>query len=127
MKLPTERRRVYALYGHLDDAAIVDKKTGDKIVKGQVLGRMGDIHQNGGWFIPHVHFQLSLHAPETHDMPGAVSMADRTRALIEYPDPRYILGPLTRRSRLSRQMRILLPCLETNGANEVEQFCTLKH
>jgi murein DD-endopeptidase MepM/ murein hydrolase activator NlpD len=94
MKLPTERRRVYALYGHLDDAAIVDKKTGDKIVKGQVLGRMGDIHQNGGWFIPHVHFQLSLHAPETHDMPGAVSMADRTRALIEYPDPRYVLGPL---------------------------------
>jgi hypothetical protein len=58
------------------------------------LGYLGDVHENGGWFFPHVHFQLSLHPPATHDMPGAVSLEDRARALVEYPDPRYVVGSL---------------------------------
>jgi hypothetical protein len=45
-------------------------------------------------YLPHVHFQLSIHPPESHDMPGVVSMEDRPRALIHYPDPRQVLGPL---------------------------------
>jgi hypothetical protein len=44
--------------------------------------------------MPHVHFQLSSHPPDTHDMPGAVSIEDRPRALLDYPDPRLVLGPL---------------------------------
>jgi len=44
--------------------------------------------------MPHVHFQLSTIEPETNDMPGAVTMADRARALIDYPDPRLVLGAL---------------------------------
>lgn len=42
-------RKVWALYGHLDDKSIVGKKRGKKIRKGQVIGRFGDIHENGGW------------------------------------------------------------------------------
>ena len=69
-------------------------KVGDVVQRGQVLGYLGEVHDNGGWRIPHVHFQLALEAPSTHDMPGAVSMDDRARALVLYPDPRYVLGPL---------------------------------
>jgi murein DD-endopeptidase MepM/ murein hydrolase activator NlpD len=90
-----DSRVVYALYGHLDEgssAAAWEK--GDPVKAGQLLGRMGDVHENGGWFNPHVHFQLAVHPPDTHDMPGAVSPTDRARALLEYPDPRYVLGEL---------------------------------
>ena len=31
---------------------------------------------------------------ETHDMPGVVSPVDRDEALLEYIDPRYVLGEL---------------------------------
>jgi len=89
-----EPRKIYALYGHLDNKSIKGMKPGKRIKKGQVIGRFGDIHENGGWFTPHVHFQLSIHPPDTHDMPGVVSMKDRPRALIHYPDPRQVLGPL---------------------------------
>jgi murein DD-endopeptidase MepM/ murein hydrolase activator NlpD len=84
----------YALYGHLDHASIRKKKTGDWVRRGQALGWMGDVHECGGWKIPHVHFQLALHAPITHDMPGAVCKHHRPKALVEYWDPRYVLGEL---------------------------------
>ena len=54
---------------------------------------MGDKDENGGWD-PHLHFQLSLIEPETHDMPGVVSPEDREQALRDYPDPRLVLGPI---------------------------------
>lgn len=85
---------VWALYGHLDKSTLRGKQPGAPIRKGQVLGRLGDCHENGGWVAPHVHFQLAMRAPETHDMPGASSVQDRTKALLDYPDPRYVLGPL---------------------------------
>jgi murein DD-endopeptidase MepM/ murein hydrolase activator NlpD len=115
-----QRRVFYALYGHLD-WSVMRKKKGQKVKKGDVLGRMGDVHLNGGtfyavfssdgsinihalssnhplfllgWKTPHVHFQLSVHEPMTHDLPGAVARNDRAKALLEYPDPRWILGEL---------------------------------
>lgn len=86
--------KVYALYGHLDAGSIRGKKPGKRIKKGQVIGKMGDLKDNGGWYDPHVHFQLSTNPPPTHDMPGVVSAADRPKALVEYPDPRLVLGSL---------------------------------
>ena len=38
-----------------------------------------DTHENGGW-PPHLHFQLSNEQPTTHDMPGAVTPAERKNA-----------------------------------------------
>ena len=68
---------------------------GDFVEKGQVLGHMGDIDENGGWIKPHLHFQLSTKPPtQPHDMPGASSVQDRIEALKQYPDPRYVLGPM---------------------------------
>lgn len=92
----TNHLKVWALYGHLDAKSIQGskKKIGSPVKKGQVLGRFGDIHENGGWLLPHVHFQLATHPPSTHDMPGAVAIQDRPKALLDYPDPRLVLGPL---------------------------------
>jgi murein DD-endopeptidase MepM/ murein hydrolase activator NlpD len=85
--------KFYALYGHLD-RAVEQWKQGDAVKGGQLLAGMGDIHENGGWFASHVHFQIATKPPTTHDMPGAVSLQDREQALFDYPDPRYVLGEL---------------------------------
>ena len=87
-------RTFYALYGHLDDATVAQWNVGNAVAAGAVVGRMGALHENGGWLMPHVHFQLSVAPPATHDLPGVVAVADRARALWEYPDPRWVLGPL---------------------------------
>ena len=87
-------RRIWALYGHLDDNSSVRMRTGKRVNRGQCIGRMGDLHENGGWRVTHVHFQLSILPPETHDMPGVVTVDDRRRALLQYPDPRLVLGSL---------------------------------
>ena len=84
---------VWALYGHLSSSSIEGKGVGEKISRGEVIGWMGDRHENGGWE-SHLHFQLSLFDPGTHDMPGVVSPGDRLEALIKYPDPRLVLGPI---------------------------------
>ena len=90
----TNQRTIWALYGHLDSPSTEGKKEGSPIKKGQVLGRFGDVHQNGGWADPHVHFALATNDPFEHDLPGVVRMKDRPRALCQYPDPRFVLGPI---------------------------------
>lgn len=94
--LPTkpgrDNRMVYALYGHLNSTG--DWQPGEPVERGQVLAGLGDVHENGGWWSPHVHFQLSTQQPPTHDLPGAVAPSQRAQALQQYFDPRYILGPL---------------------------------
>jgi peptidoglycan LD-endopeptidase LytH len=94
----TKPQRVWALYGHLDQSTVKRKRScrpGLAVTKGQVIGRVGDVFENGGWNAPHVHFQLSMNPPDQpHDMPGASSVEDRPKALLQYPDPRYVLGPI---------------------------------
>lgn len=84
---------VWALYGHLDAASIEGKWVGQKVNAGEVIAWFGAFDENGGWD-PHLHFQLSLVEPETHDLPGVVAPEDRMNALAIYPDPRNVLGPL---------------------------------
>lgn len=86
--------KVYALYGHLAKS-VLGHKTGDRIHKGHVIGHIGNTDENGGWTGTHLHFQVAVNPPEQeHDMPGAVTIADRPTALLEYADPRYFLGEL---------------------------------
>ena len=61
--------------------------------RGDRVGAIGAWRENGHW-PSHVHFQISLAEPATHDMPGVVSLASRERALLDYPDPRLVAGPL---------------------------------
>ncbi|KAL9189110.1 hypothetical protein ACHAXT_011600 [Thalassiosira profunda] len=89
-----EETKVYALYGHLAARGIKGKQTGQQIRKGQVVGYLGNTVENGGWTGAHVHFQLAVSPPPTHDMPGVVTSDQRAAALLEYPDPRYVVGEL---------------------------------
>ena len=84
---------IWALHGHLSHASIEWSPAGRNFKSGEVLGWLGDARENGGW-PPHVHFQLSRRRPETHDLPGAVTPAERSSARECFPDPRLVLGPL---------------------------------
>lgn len=86
-------RDLWVLHGHLSAESLELRRPGDLIEPGEILGWLGTPEVNGGW-PPHVHIQLSVERPLTHDMPGAVSPAQRAQALVCYPDPRTILGPL---------------------------------
>ena len=84
---------LWALYGHLSSESIENKILGQKVVAGEVVAWFGDESENGGCE-PHLHFELSVIEPETHDMPGVVAPEDREQALKDYPDPRLVLGPI---------------------------------
>lgn len=84
---------LFVLLGHLSSRSLARSPVGRCFEAGDVLGWLGDEHENGGW-PPHVHVQLANACPDSHDLPGVVSRADRAEALARYPDPRRILGPL---------------------------------
>lgn len=84
---------IYALYGHLSAPSLEGKQEGQTFGAGDIIAWVGDKHENGGWN-PHLHFQLSFVRPNVCDMPGVVAEADRAEALLKYPDPRLVLGPL---------------------------------
>ena len=86
-------QNIYALYGHLSNSSIKNKKIGQKIHSGEVLGYLGSEEENGGW-PPHVHFQLSLIKPKECDLPGVVSEKNHDIALKIFPDPRIVLGKI---------------------------------
>ena len=82
---------LWVLHGHLSRTSLQGLTAGDKILRGQEIGRIGEESENGGW-PPHVHIQLSLKEPKKPDLPGVVTPENRNQALIDYPDPRNILG-----------------------------------
>ena len=81
----------WVLLGHLSKVSICRIATGAQFKKGDILGWIGDKSENGGWN-PHLHIQLSTIRPDTHDLPGVVSLQEHEDALVRYPDPRQILG-----------------------------------
>ena len=83
---------LYLLFGHLASDCLKNTK-GTVFEQGALLGHLGDRHENGDW-PPHLHFQLSVRAPVTHDLPGVCSERDREQCLKDFPDPRLILGPI---------------------------------
>nr|ACU26438.1 membrane protein [uncultured bacterium HF186_75m_14K15] len=86
-------QEVFALHGHLSRGSLSRWSEGERFEAGERLAEVGSREVNGGWN-PHLHFQLSLVVPETHDLPGAVGDADMPWALSAFPDPRCVLGPL---------------------------------
>lgn len=84
---------LYVLHGHLSRRSLEHSPVGRRLRAGDVLGWLGEEHENGGW-PPHVHVQLALDCPEVADLPGVVRRSEREEALRRYPDPRRILGPL---------------------------------
>ena len=50
---------LWALHGHLSAASILGKEAGQPIQRGQILGAIGDTHENGGW-PPHSIFNCPM-------------------------------------------------------------------
>ncbi|NCG18293.1 MAG: peptidoglycan DD-metalloendopeptidase family protein [Rhodobacterales bacterium] len=90
---PWEGGFIFALPGHLARGCLVQWSAGDTFNAGQALAQLGGPDVNGGW-PPHLHFQLSHRAPHDADLPGVVSAVDRAQALLDFPDPRCVLGPI---------------------------------
>ena len=84
---------LYVLHGHLSAESIIEKKPGQKFNKGDVIGWVGDRHENGGWN-PHLHFQLSLQEPQGYDLPGVIAPSQRPHYLKIFLDPQLVLGKL---------------------------------
>lgn len=87
------RRKLFALYGHLSRPSLENWSPGDAVGRGEQIATLGKATVNGGW-APHLHFQLSVEDPGEADMPGVVADGERDRALRVYPDPRRVLGDL---------------------------------
>jgi 4-aminobutyrate aminotransferase-like enzyme/Ser/Thr protein kinase RdoA (MazF antagonist) len=70
--------RFFTLYGHLDRQSLDQHRSGDEIVAGEILGRIGTADVNGGWS-PHLHFQIILDLLDrTGEFPGVARPAERT-------------------------------------------------
>lgn len=46
-----ELDRFWVLYGHLDNSTVERNKKGGPVKRGDILGRIGDVDENGGWYV----------------------------------------------------------------------------
>ncbi|GAB2179065.1 aminotransferase class III-fold pyridoxal phosphate-dependent enzyme [Dongia sp. agr-C8] len=82
----------YSLWGHLSAQTVQDRKIGEKLKAGDVLGAFGKPSENGNWQ-PHVHIQLITYAePKAADVIGAgeKDYLELWRQL--FPDPAEFVG-----------------------------------
>lgn len=85
--------KIWVLHGHLSRESLIGLEVGRTIKAGDRIASLGGQHENGGW-APHLHLQLCINEPAHHDLPGVVDEDERVQALIDYPDPRLIVGPV---------------------------------
>jgi len=84
-------RTFFTLFGHLSPESLL-KEEGDAIDKGGVIGSVGIIEVNGGWF-EHVHFQIITDmGGRKGDFPGVSSRGDWPKYRRLCPDPNVLLG-----------------------------------
>ena len=82
----------FTLYGHLTTKTLDSLKVGQRISRGQELGRVGTPEENGGW-APHVHFQIIFDLLDLGaDFPGVAYASQRTVWTSLSPDPNLLLG-----------------------------------
>ncbi len=83
--------RFYTLYGHLARESLSGLRAGRAFRKGECLGRIGDLSENGGW-PPHLHFQIITDTLGYEgDFPGVALPSQRRIWLSLCPDPNLIL------------------------------------
>ncbi|MEM9380214.1 MAG: aminotransferase class III-fold pyridoxal phosphate-dependent enzyme [Planctomycetota bacterium] len=80
------------LYGHLDGEVLERLTAGDRVSAGEVVARLGDESENGGW-PPHLHFQVVLdRLGRVGDFPGVAAPTWRRAWTGLCPDPAPVLG-----------------------------------
>ena len=84
--------KFYSLYGHLSDQKKSKLKVGAILKKGEKIGKIGSIKENGGWS-PHLHFQLMLTLLDyQNDFPGVCMEHEKDIWSSICPDPGLILN-----------------------------------
>ncbi len=82
----------YSLWGHLSAQTVRDRKVGERLKAGDVIGQLGDTHENGNWQ-PHVHIQLiTYESPRAADIIGAGEAHYRDVWRELFPDPIHFAG-----------------------------------
>ncbi len=80
------------LYGHLSRDSLDGLRPGERVRKGETLGRVGAHTENGGW-APHLHFQIVTDMlGREGEFPGVAPPSQRSLWLTLSPDPNLILG-----------------------------------
>ncbi len=82
----------YSLWGHLSAQTVRDRKVGERLKAGDVIGQLGGPHENGNWQ-PHVHIQLITYQPDhAGDVIGAGEASYRAVWGEVFPDPMQFVG-----------------------------------
>jgi 4-aminobutyrate aminotransferase-like enzyme/Ser/Thr protein kinase RdoA (MazF antagonist) len=82
----------WTLYGHLSRESLARLTIGQRVEAGELLGWLGSIDVNGGWW-PHVHVQVLCDLlGRDGDFPGVARPAERDVMLALSPDPSPLLG-----------------------------------
>jgi murein DD-endopeptidase MepM/ murein hydrolase activator NlpD len=81
----------YSLYGHLNRASLKGIQEGQKVAKGEFIGKLGYPDENGD-YAPHLHFQLIKNiGGYKGDYPGVCSEQDVALYSKNCPDPNLLL------------------------------------
>jgi 4-aminobutyrate aminotransferase-like enzyme/Ser/Thr protein kinase RdoA (MazF antagonist) len=88
----SERPAFWTLYGHLDRATLKRLAVGQAVPAGAVIGWLGDVTVNGGWW-PHVHVQVICDLlGQSGNFQGVARPNERSVMLSVSPDPTPLLG-----------------------------------
>ncbi|MFN8496819.1 MAG: aminotransferase class III-fold pyridoxal phosphate-dependent enzyme [Anaerolineae bacterium] len=89
---PPDGPRFYTLYGHLTRESLAGLAEGQRLRRGEQIGRIGAAAVNGGW-PPHLHLQILTDTLERRgDFPGVARVSQRAVWTSVCPDPNLILG-----------------------------------
>jgi murein DD-endopeptidase MepM/ murein hydrolase activator NlpD len=83
--------KFYTLYGHLCEDSLLDKKEGQRVLKGEQIANLGLPPINGD-YAPHLHFQIILDIEEKiGDYPGVCSENNLSFYKNNCPNPNVLL------------------------------------
>ncbi len=115
----------FSLYGHLAASSVIDLAVGMAVGAGDVIGAVGQPHENGGW-PPHLHFQamtdlLDLEGPlpgvaAPHDWDAWSGLCPSPAGLLGLPEDRVIAPSPDEGHTLERRRHLLPPSLSTSYA-----------
>ncbi|MCK4992325.1 MAG: peptidoglycan DD-metalloendopeptidase family protein, partial [Bacteroidales bacterium] len=92
LKHREEGLEFYTLYGHQSIDSVMDLQAGDRIAKGELVGRIGNYPENGNW-APHLHFQIMLSLLDyENDFPGVAYPDEMEVWKSICPDPNLLFG-----------------------------------
>lgn len=82
----------HTLYGHLSRSSLKNLAVGTEVLRGGVIGWVGQPHENGGW-PSHLHFQIIRDMGDyVGDYPGVCKPGEQEYYLQNCPDPNLLLG-----------------------------------